>query len=112
MGLDCSVEVDGTVVTVTAAGDIGFEATAEVRGLLQTALAQPGITAVILDLNGVTFLDSSALGVLVAARKSADQHGTQFGLARPGPMVTMVLQITGLYDELVVSSVEAFTATT
>jgi anti-anti-sigma factor len=56
---------------------------------------------VVADLDGVTFLDSSALGVLVAARTAAEVAGRSFTVTRPGPVVTMVPHVTGLYDTLV-----------
>jgi len=101
VNLSCSVDVVDDRATVSLVGDVAMESTAVVREALQAAVARPGIATLIVDLSGVTFLDSSALGVLVAARKSAAQHGVAFSVSNPGPMVTMVLRITGLYDELV-----------
>ena len=64
-------------------------------------MTRPDVTGVVVDLRGVTFLDSSALGVLVVANKSCRQRGLTFGVRDPGPMATMVLRITGLFDELI-----------
>jgi anti-sigma B factor antagonist len=99
MNLTCCIE--DRVATVTVFGDVDLASTPELRDALQTALARDDIDAVVADVGGVAFLDSSALGVLVAARKAAELGGRTFTVTRPGPMVTMVLRVTGLYDILV-----------
>jgi anti-anti-sigma factor len=102
MNLSCEVDVIGDLATVTPVGEVGSEATPALREAIQMAMGRPDIAGVVVDLDGVTFLDSSALGVLVVALKSCRQRGLTFGVRDPGPMVTMVLRITGLFDELIV----------
>ncbi|MDY7087200.1 MAG: STAS domain-containing protein [Actinomycetota bacterium] len=46
---------------------------------------------VILDLHGVGFIDSTALGLLVRARQEARQHGGTLGLVAPSRFVRTVL---------------------
>jgi len=101
----CTAAVDAQVATVTAVGDIDLDATARFRQVLQDASARTGVTSVVVDLAAVTFADSTALGVLLAARKAAHRHGATLSVRNPGPMVAMVLRITGLYDELVTEPV-------
>jgi anti-sigma B factor antagonist len=48
------------------------------------------------DLSGVTFMDSSALSVLVSAHERARENGQQLELLRPSPACAKVLSITGL----------------
>jgi anti-sigma B factor antagonist len=95
------VEVIGDVATVTPVGDVAVESTALLRDSIQAAMGQPDVARVVVDLDGVTFLDSSALGMLVVASRSCRQRGVAFGVRDPGPMATMVLRITGLFDELI-----------
>jgi anti-sigma B factor antagonist len=101
VNLTCSVSFADEMATIIPVGDIDVDSTSKLRDVLQLAAVRPGITSVMVDLGGVTFMDSSALGVLVAARRNAETRGASFGVRNPGPMVTMVLQITGLYDDLV-----------
>jgi len=58
----------------------------------------------VVDLSGVTFMDTTALGVLVTARTAAHRQGAAFAGTNPGPMVTMILTLTGLVDTLVGSN--------
>jgi anti-anti-sigma factor len=48
------------------------------------------------DLAGVTFMDCTGLGVLVALRRAAAQAGCQLRVTNPQPIVRRVLEVTGL----------------
>ena len=101
MTFTCSFSCTDDVATITPRGDLDLTATGELRTALQAAAMSAGITSTVVDLSSVTFLDSTALGVLVAARTAAQRHGATFAVTNPGPMVTMVLTVTGLVDTLV-----------
>ena len=101
MDFACTVDFADDTATITAKGEIDVGSTSKLRDILQMAAARSGIRSVRVDLAGVTFLDSSALGVLVAARNASQRRQTSFAVLNPGPMVAMVLNITGLYDQLV-----------
>src|SRR4051812_29944745 len=96
MNFTCSVSHVGDSATVTPRGDIDVAATPSFRASLQTALAAPGVGTILVDMAGVAFIDSTAIGALVAGHTAADRQGTAFRVINPGPMVTMVLTITGL----------------
>jgi anti-sigma B factor antagonist len=53
---------------------------------------------VIIDLADVTFVDSSGLGGLIVARKSAQRGGGSLSLVSPPPMVRRLLGSTQLHD--------------
>jgi anti-anti-sigma factor len=50
----------------------------------------------VLDLSQLTFIDSSGLGALHAAKQRAIKNGVTLVVSRPSPMVHRVLEITGL----------------
>lgn len=89
-GLD--VVVVGEVDSVTAPG---------LRGSLVEVLARPGVREVVVDLRGVTFLDSAGLCALAAAHRDTAGTGQRLAL-RVGTnrAVLRPLQITGLWDVL------------
>jgi anti-sigma B factor antagonist len=64
----------------------------------EAAFVESGGRGVILDLSGVTFLDSTGLGALVGIRNSFVQRDASLVLLRPSEPVTRLLQITGLVD--------------
>jgi anti-sigma B factor antagonist len=51
---------------------------------------------VVVDLGGVTFMDSSGLGALLAGYRRATQLGCEFVLAAPAPQVAKVLEMTAM----------------
>ena len=54
------------------------------------------ITGLVLDLSGVTFLDSTGIGALIDLSHDAEDLAVTFGLRNPGPRVVRILQMTGL----------------
>jgi len=53
---------------------------------------------VVVDLLGVTFMDSTALGVLVGALKRCRQAGGSMRIVVADPRVLKVFEITGLTE--------------
>lgn len=100
----CSVERDGNVATILAAGEIDLASSPDLRSALQ-ALLDDGVRRLVLDLSGVTFIDSSGLGVLVGVLKRVEELGDDGGLelrGLTGP-VRKVFEITGLHEVFVVT---------
>jgi anti-sigma B factor antagonist len=51
---------------------------------------------IVVELSAVTFMDSSGLGALVGALKTARQAGGDLRIAAPSEQVVMVLQLSNL----------------
>ena len=100
MGLDespsFSVETSEELgaVVVTASGEIDVATAPQVESQL-LSLIDDG-SSVVLDLAGVTFIDSSGLRTLVTARQRADEQSVSFSLAGRSQAVDRLLQVTGL----------------
>jgi anti-sigma B factor antagonist len=62
------------------------------------ALFVGGATSVVVDLTNATFLDSTALGVLVGALNRCRERGGKAHLIVTEPQILRVLTITGLTD--------------
>lgn len=50
----------------------------------------------VIDLSGVTFLDSTALGVLIGAFKRARERDGELRVVKPSPIVSRIFEITAL----------------
>jgi anti-sigma B factor antagonist len=57
---------------------------------------------IVLDLEGVTFLDSTGLQSLVRAREAAGQRGEELILCRPSNAVQRVLDLTNMWEILAI----------
>jgi anti-sigma B factor antagonist len=88
------VESRDGVVVVSLGGELDLYNAEEMRGALLDACAgEPQVLVV--DLAEVSFIDSTALGVLIEARsKMADRGG--FRLAAPGLETRRALEVSGL----------------
>ncbi len=65
------------------------------RGLAEQLGGPPG-SLIVVDLAQLTFLDSSGLGLLHEARRTAIEDGGNLVVCNPAPVVERVLEITGL----------------
>jgi len=78
-----------------------FDLTA-VAGFEQAVASVRPRHALVLDLNELTFMDSSGLGALVLLHEQARSGGWSLLLAAPQPAVAMVLRISGLAQRLTI----------
>ena len=86
-----SISVDGATTVVVARGELDLAC----RDSLSDALSDLS-GAVVVDLEDVTFLDSSCIGVLAgAAQRLRDDHG-DLRIRRPADVPRRALEITGL----------------
>ncbi|MEG4227671.1 STAS domain-containing protein [Microcoleus sp. N9_B2] len=63
---------------------------------LTTAIAAPGVVALLVDLGGVTFIDSAGLMALVSGLKQAKKMGRRFSLCSVSAGIRMVLELSQL----------------
>ena len=86
------VTVDGETATLAISGEVDLASAPGLRSELQRLDARN----LVVDLSGVTFIDSTGLGVLVAALKRTRESGGQLTLRSPTRATRKVLDITGL----------------
>lgn len=103
-----SVDEVGTAVVVRLGGELDLYNAEQVRGALAEA-AQRRPARLVVDMSQVEFMDSTALSVLVEARKAT---GGQFRLAGPREDTRRTLEVSGLDRHLNVHATidEALTA--
>jgi anti-sigma B factor antagonist len=77
-----------------AAGELDLAYAGELRAKLAEAAVPGG--RVVVDLGRVEFLDSTALGVLVAAAKRQRATGGEVVVRSPQPRIRRVFELTGL----------------
>lgn len=82
-------------VVVTAAGEVDMLTSPRVRATVLEQI-EGGAELVVLDLEGVTFLGTSGLAVLIELREAAHAAGVEFRLACTARRVLRPLTIAGL----------------
>lgn len=88
-------EDNATVLRV--AGELDLETAPTLRHRLHEAIAECP-DALVVDLGGLVFLDSTGISVLVDGLKQTERKGGRFLLRAPTPPIRRVLEITGLLD--------------
>jgi anti-sigma B factor antagonist len=84
--LDVQVQQVGDAVVVAPSGELDL-ATAHGLGARLVAAADHGAATVVLDLRGLTFVDSSGISMIVKLQRHFAVEGIGFGLVRGGDAV-------------------------
>jgi anti-anti-sigma factor len=90
------VSADGDDIVVTLAGDIDLAVERDLRSHLTDAV-EAGPARILIDMDGVTFIDSTGIGSLVRAHTQARRSSISLQIVRPSSIVTRQLRIMGLY---------------
>ncbi len=93
LGLDVSQRGESTVLAVR--GEVDVYTAPRLREKLVELVAQ-GNYRIVVDLDGVDFLDSTGLGVLVGGLKRLRTHGGDMTLVCTHQCILKVFEITGL----------------
>jgi anti-sigma B factor antagonist len=92
----CAAVLDDEVHVVSVAGELDLHTAGELSAELDGAIAR-GPKRIVIDLGGVTFLDSTALGALVTAAKRARAAGAPtLVVVTDDPHTLKIFRITGL----------------
>jgi anti-sigma B factor antagonist len=86
--------LDDRTVLIACEGELDLSTAPQLKWRLVDAL-EGGRAAMVVDLGDVTFMDSTALGVLVGVRRSLDV-GARLGVVCRHPAVLNIFQISGL----------------
>jgi anti-anti-sigma factor len=96
--IELTTRADTVFATLT--GDFDMQATFTVEPALERALETPGLKRIDLDLQGLEFIDSTGMGVIVRLHAEARQRGIELQLRRGPPHVHRVFEKSGLADAL------------
>lgn len=103
--VDCSSEAD--TAAITAAGEIDLATVNTLRSSIAKAMQQ-GASHLTLDLDKVTYIDSSGLGTLIGAHKRLASSGGTLTIRCSQARILRLLAITGLDRVLTVTNQEAY----
>ena len=93
--LELSVSEKEGETVLSAVGELDVNTAPDLRERL-AGLIGAGSRSILVELSDVTFVDSTALSVLVSALKRLRQADGDLQLAGPTPNVRRVFEITGL----------------
>jgi anti-sigma B factor antagonist len=94
----CVDRARGTAV-VTLKGDVDLASVGKLRELLLVA-TQSAERLVVVDARAATFVDTTAIGVLVAAHRRMDDKSGSLHIANATVALRRVLRLLGVHDLL------------
>ena len=83
-------------VTVVIAGELDHCAAPQIRRMLDDLLRDPALTHLILDLENLTFMDSSGIGVLLGRLRTLQARGGTLSVKNMQPSVEKLFRLSGL----------------
>lgn len=95
MELALSTSQVGDLAVVTVGGEVDLDTASQLGDHALDAVRDVS-PHVLLDLTGVTFMDSTGLKVLLSVQRRAELAGGSFGVAGPSRAVRKILALTGL----------------
>jgi len=95
LDFEITEQVDHEPAVVAVRGEIDLSSAPELRSSLLKQ-ASEGRTMLVIDLSGVTFIDSTGLSVLLSGMKRLREAGGDLLLVIADPQILRVFEITGL----------------
>jgi anti-sigma B factor antagonist len=95
MELDVKMERDGDTCVLALKGEVDVYTSPSFKERLVKTIDE-GCTRIVVDLEGVDFIDSSGLGVLVSGLRRVKENGGSIRLICTREPILKVFRITGL----------------
>ena len=94
--IDRESRPDGSGSVVTIVGELDLDTAGQLADVLEGCHGE-----IVVNVEGVTFMDSSGLGTLIRARNRVMDEGGQLSVRGARDNVRRLFQVTGLADYLV-----------
>jgi anti-sigma B factor antagonist len=94
--LDVQTATAGDTAILTPVGDIDINTQPVLAAAIKQSQTENGIVRLVIDLTGVSYMDSSGVATLVQALQTARKRSTKLVLAAPQQRVLTILQIARL----------------
>ena len=88
----------GQTLTIRLEGELDHHSAESIRTLIDNEIAESGCTDLILDMEGVTFMDSSGLGVILGRYRLLNSQGGTLSICGANSTVERILRMSGLYS--------------
>jgi stage II sporulation protein AA (anti-sigma F factor antagonist) len=97
--LELTSERDGDVHSIRLTGELDVATAGRVEDVLRDAESGDA-DAIVLDLSGLTFMDSTGVRLVLSANARSRADSNRFALRRGSPAVQRVFELSGVADTL------------
>ena len=98
--LTLRVEREGEALVIRARGEVDIASAAALEGELESAIGSGDVTQVVLDLGGLTFVDSTGLRALLAAGELARTKHRRIQIVHAPAVFRRLVGISGVERSL------------
>ena len=98
---DCmqiKVKQQDNVITALLYGELDHHSAQETREFLDKLITRFRNTDLVLDLNNLSFMDSSGIGVIIGRYKKLKNDGRRMYIANPNRQIDKVMSLSGIYS--------------
>ncbi len=93
-------------VTVVIAGELDHFAAPQIRSMLDDLIRDPSVVDLVLDLENLTFMDSSGIGVLLGRLRILQARGGTLSVKNMQPSVEKLFRLSGLQKVIAIEQGE------
>ncbi len=85
-------------VTVRLDGELDHFGAERVRASMDVLIADPSVKRLVVDLSGLSFMDSSGIGVLLGRYRTLARRGGSLAVRGVSPQIDRIFKMSGLYQ--------------
>lgn len=87
----------GNVLVVSLIGELDHHSAEEVRVKIDDRISRENIRKLILDFSGVTFMDSSGIGVIIGRYKKISMRSGEVNIISVNKSIKRVFELSGIF---------------
>lgn len=108
MSLDIKMEIKQDVLCIRLSGELDHHTADELREKASTTIEREGIHHIVLNLEQLSFMDSSGLGVILGRYKQIKQVQGEMVVCAISPAVQRLFDMSGLFKIIRLEPTEEF----
>ena len=90
------IEIQGRILIATLEGELDHLQAERLRAQIDAAYDKSPCKHIIFDMTGVSFMDSSGIGMVIGRYKNAEKRGGQLALANMTDSIGRLFEMSGL----------------
>lgn len=91
-------EKRGNRLAVFLEGELDHDAAAVMRAEIDNQLRDPAVSELIIDMAGVSFMDSSGIGLVLGRYRQMAARRGRVSISRPCGRIDKLLKLAGVYE--------------
>ena len=96
--MDITHKTADRTLYVSLRGEIDESRAGKIRAELDALFSAPGLEKAVIDMSGITFMDSTGIGMLIGRYKTLKARRIPLMIASPSVAADKILSLSGIYD--------------